>query len=164
MNLLREQKKGLSPKDYLLKLVEVSNDLWTIGSKRSAIMTLVFEFERSNQHLDVVKRIEVGTRLMEMCLADDLSDLANGWGIVLQESVRTLDRAHPAVFPCLRTIADWSIALCSEEAKAAIAEAIAAATDVAEVVLLDAKRNEVEFLQGELRAVVGTIKKDAPDD
>ncbi|MDA1231201.1 MAG: HD domain-containing protein [Planctomycetota bacterium] len=165
LNQLREQKEELPPKDYLLKLVEVSNDLWTIGSKRSAVMTLVFEFGKSNQHLDVVKRIEVGTRLMEMCLEDDLPDLAKGWGIVLQETVRTLDAAHPAVFPCLRTIADWFIALCGyEEAKAAIAEAIAAATDGAEVALLNAKRNEVDFLQGELRAVEGETEKDAQDD
>ncbi len=165
LNQLREQKKDLSPKDYLLKLVEVSNDLWTIGSKRSAIMTLVFEFRRSNQHLDVVKRIEVGTRLMEMCLEGELPGLAKGWGIVLQESVRTLDPAHPAVFPCLRTIADWFIALCGyEEAKAAIAEAIAAATDDAKVALLNARRSEIEFLQGEIRAVIGESGKDAQDD
>jgi hypothetical protein len=162
---LREQEKELSPQDYLLKLVEVSNDLWTIGSKRSAIMTLVFEFGRSNQHLDVVKRIEVGTRLMEMCLEDDLPNLAKGWGIVLQESVRTLDPVHPAVFPCLRAIADWFIALCGyEEAKAAIAEAIAAATDDSEVALLNARLSEVEFLQGEIRAVIGESGKDVQGD
>lgn len=154
LNRLQELKTELSPKNYLLKLVEVSNDLWTIGSKRSAIMTLVFEFDRSNQHLDVVNRIRIGTRLMEMCLEDGLANLAKGWGIVLQESVRTLDSTHPVVYPCLRTIVDWFIALCGyEEANAAIAEAIAATTDQTEVELLNAKRNEIEYLRGNFVAV-----------
>jgi hypothetical protein len=165
LNQLLEEKKECSPADYLLQLVEVSNDLWTIGSKRSAIMALVFEFGRSNQHLDLEKRIEIGTRLMEMCLEDGQPDLAKGWGIALQEGVRTLDRAHPLVFPCLRTIADWFIALCGyEEAKAAIAEAIKAATDDAEVAVLDARRKEIEFLQGELREVVDGTVEESEDD
>ena len=40
LNQLQQQKKDLTPIDYLLKLDEVSKDLWEIGSKRSAIMTL----------------------------------------------------------------------------------------------------------------------------
>lgn len=161
LNELQNQKVELSPNDYLLKLVEISNDLWKIGSKRSAIMTLVFEFDRSNQHLDVVKRIEVGTRLMEMCLENDLADLAAGWGIVLQENVRTLDRSNPAVFPCLRAIANWFIALCSyDQAMKAISEALEAASHVSDVTLLNAKRREIQFLQGNLSECI----EDSQDD
>ncbi len=154
LNQLIEQKRVLKPNEYLLKLVDVSEELWTIGSKRSAIMTLVFEFDSSNQHLDVIKRIEIGTRLMEMCLEDDLPDLVKGWGLALQESVRTLSRNHAVVFPCLRAIANWFIALCAyPQAMDAIAEAIAATTDATELMLLEAKRKEIAFLQGELRSV-----------
>lgn len=161
---LQNQKEVLSPQDYLLKLVEVSNDLWTIGSKRSAIMTLVFDFGKNCQHLVACKRIEVGTRLMEMCLEEGIPELANGWGIVLQQNVRTLDPNHPAVFPCLRTIADWFIALCGyDEAKAAIAQAIASAPDDANIALLNAKRCEIEFLQGELHAASGNTEGVAQD-
>ena len=165
LNKLREQKEELSPKDYLLQLAGVSDDMWTIGSKRSAIMTLVFEFEKSGQHLDVTDRVRIGTRLMSMCLEDDLPELAKGWGITLQESVRTLEKTHPAVFPCLKTIADWFIALCGyEEAKAAIAEAIEAATDDAGIAMLNARQKEIELLQGEMRAVVSETVEVSDDD
>jgi hypothetical protein len=165
LDQLRNQKQTLSPKDYLLKLVEVSNDLWRIGSKRSAIMAVVGEFERSNQHLDVPERVQVGTRLLEMCLEDDLPEIAKGWGITLQESVRTLDRTHPAVYPCFKAISEWFTALCGyEEAKAAIEEAINSATDGAEVTMLNARRKEIEYLRGEMLAVVGEVARTSKND
>ncbi|TWT55485.1 HD domain-containing protein [Allorhodopirellula solitaria] len=162
---LRQKEKELSPEDFLLKLVEVSNDLWAIGSKRSAIFTLVFEFGRKSQHLDAAKRLEIGTRLMQMCLEDGMPELAKGWGIVLQQDAKSLPPTDPAVFPCLRTITDWFIALCGyDEAKVAIAEAIACAPNDNETELLVAKRSGVDFLQGELQAVAGDDAGVAKDD
>ncbi len=153
LNELTDQKEQLLPKEFLLKLVNVAEDFWTIGSKRSAIMTVVFEFERSNQHLEVVERVEIGTRLLEMCLEEGLPDMAKGWAAILRENVRTLDSDHPSAFPCLRMIAEWFISLCAyDEAKQTLSEAIAIAPDGEQVALLQAKSGEIDFLQGELHS------------
>ena len=162
---LQQQKNVLASDEYLLKLFDISNDLWTIGSRRSAIMTFVFEFGQSCQSLETAKRLEIGTRLLEMCLEDDLPELANGWGRMLHESARTLPSDHPRVFLCFRTIVDWYIALCGYvQAKAAIIEALSASPNDTENLLLNAKLSEIEFLQGELRAVTLTPERNIQDD
>jgi len=162
---LQQQKNVLASDEYLLKLFDISNDLWTIDSRRSAIMTFVFEFGQSCQSLETAKRLEIGTRLLEMCLEDDLPELANGWGKMLHESARTLPSDHPRVFLCFRTIVDWYIALCGYvQVKAAIIEALSASPNDTENLLLKAKLSEIEFLQGELRAVTLTPERNIQDD
>lgn len=162
---LREQKEKMSPSEYLLDLFDVSKDLWSIGSKRSAVTTVVFEFERSCNHLETEERVTMGTELLEMCLEEDLPEFAKGWCIALQESARSLDPSLPAAYDCFKVISEWFIAQCNyDQAVNAIEEARKVSPNASEIALLGAKLSEIQFLQGELHAVLGELETGQTND
>ncbi|QDV45295.1 hypothetical protein Enr13x_51710 [Stieleria neptunia] len=165
LDQLREKKSSMSPGEYLKGLSDLSNELWEIGSKRSAIMNLVFEFDRSNQQLATAQRMEIGTRLLEMCLEEGSPNLVKGWVPALLETARNLDQSHRYLFPCLRAIANWFVASCDyASAKQVFSEAIKATTDQDEILLLNAICRELDFANGELGSIIGTSELESLND
>ena len=148
---LAERKESLSPKEHLQELFTLSKEMWEIGSARSALMNVVFEYQRSSQHLDEIDRVEMGTEILEMCLAEDLPNMADGWCDTLYEQNKKLDQTLPVVSRCFASLVELYAATCRiPAAKSVIEVAIEACNSPEQANLYRAQLSEMKFLQGDL--------------
>ena len=147
---MAERKESLSPKDHLQELFTLSKEMWEIGSTRSALMNVVFEFQRTSQHLEEIDRVEMGTDILEMCLAEDVPHMADGWCDTLCEQNKKLDQALPVVARCFASLVELYTATCRiPAAKSAIELAIKACDNQDQAELYKAQLSEMIFLQGD---------------
>lgn len=148
---LAKRKESLSPMEYLQELFTLSKEMWEIGSTRSALMNVVFEYQRSIQHLEEIDRVEMGTDILEMCLAEDLPHMADGWCDTLCEQNKKLDQALPVVSRCYASLFELYSATCNiPAAKSVIESAIEACNNQEKVDLYRVQLSEINFLQGDL--------------
>lgn len=157
LEAIREQKDKIPPVEYLLETSKIAEELWNIGSRRSAVFALVFEYERSSQHLTDSQRIDIGTRLLEMVLADGTLELAQGWILRLCDDASELSADDPRAFRSLSLIAEWFAKRCAyDKAVETINHAIASVKNEDATTELRATLKELHFLQGNLRLIEST--------
>ena len=127
-------------------------------------MNVVFEYQRSSQHLDEIDRVEMGTEILEMCLAEDLPNMADGWCDALCEQNKKLDQTLPLVSRCFASLVELYAATCRiPAAKSVIEVAIEACNSPEQANLYRAQLSEMNFLQGDL-VNVGHVDAVEPND
>ena len=75
-------------------------------SQRSAWMALSGEFSRNSQHLDKEERVDIGTRLLEMMIADGEPEMGRDWVQSLAQDAESLQDDDARKGRCLRGVAD----------------------------------------------------------
>ena len=63
---LRAAQADMPPADYILRTRSIADELWNIGSQRSAVFALAPVYETNAQHLSEDRRLEIGISLLEM--------------------------------------------------------------------------------------------------
>lgn len=151
LNLNKESKL---PDEVLEERFKISNEMWSIGSKRSAIMSLVYEYQRDAKHLNEDNRIKIGTRLLEMILQEGVLSLANNWILDLQQLCQQDSEKTKEKTRCLLLISDWFERRGAyEQALQSINSTIERMDDETSKKKLHAKISELHFLQGQLHKV-----------
>jgi hypothetical protein len=153
---LRERRDSLSAAEYLGQLANVSFELWEIGSKRSAWIALVFDFTSNYQHLDERDQVRIGTRLLEMMIADDAPQRPAEWNEAIAPVAQKLGKGDSLASRYLATLVDWYIYTCAYDRLPSAAERAMANAESEEArLILQCKLNEAHFLQGELARLSG---------
>ena len=156
LDALKKQRDKIPPAEYLLETKKIAYEMWNIGSKRSAVIALVSEYERNSQYLPTEKRVEIGTQLVEMLLEDGTLGLARGWITRLLEEARKLSSDDPLIFRCLSMVAEWFSRRCeTDQAAETFNLAMEVSNNEQEITHLRAKLKEIYFLQGKLRLAGG---------
>ncbi len=75
---LQAQRDRLTPADYLRDLYALACNRWQLGAKRSACMTMLFDFGREACHLPPMERLAMGLELAAWLHTDDQSFSALG--------------------------------------------------------------------------------------
>ena len=161
---LRAGRTDMIPADYLIKTRAIADELWNIGSKRSAVFALASVYEENSQHLSIENRLEIGARLLEMVLEDGTLDLARTWIPQIAEEAQENLRVHREAFRCLSLIAEWYTRQDAyDKAVKAITQTMPFSSNADEAAKLMARAKELHFLQGELRQVAGQPASDLTD-
>lgn len=154
LDALRQKRDDVTPSAYLVELSKIADEMWHIGSKRSAVFALVFEYERYSEQLADAQRVEIGARLLEMILEDGTLLLARGWVARLADDARALKSGDPRMSRCLSMVAEWfARRYAYDQAVVAFQQAIECTDDECKCAGLRASLKELHFLQGELRSV-----------
>ena len=144
----------MTPADYLIKTRAIADELWNIGSKRSAVFALISVYEENSQHLSIENRLETGARLLEMVLEDGTLDLARTWVPQIAEEAQENLGVHREAFRCLSLIAEcYTRQDIYDKAVKAITQTTSFSSNADEAAKLMARGKELHFLQGKLRQV-----------
>ena len=161
---LRAAEADMKPSDYLLKTSRIADELWNIGSKRTAVSALASVYTANAHHLPPERRLEVGTCLLEMLLQDGMLELAAPWLVQLRNQALEESSGHPCVLQCLSLAAEWLTRRGAyDEAVEAIAQAMRRSRDPNQIAQLEARLAELHFVQGNLRAAANNPPSDGSD-
>jgi hypothetical protein len=148
---LRNKKESVPVQEYLTELSRLAQDLWDIGSRRSAWMSLNGPFQAAYAALPLPFRLDIGCQLLRMMIDDNVADLAKGWAAGMATDVKAIPGTEPRKTKAQRAIAEWLYQICAyDEAVDALLRARDMAAQPQEKDEFDARLRELHFLQGEL--------------
>ena len=147
---LESRKDSLGPGVYFREMVGMAEELWGAGGKRSAWMELSGVYEREAASLSAEDRVDVGLRLAQMMLDDEMPDHAIP---VLSSLLNDLER-NATTSGSAGKFWELHARCCNDicaydDTLASIEKAIAHSTDKDIRLRLEAERSEIQFLQGE---------------
>ena len=147
---LESRKDSIGLGVYFREMVAMAEELWRAGGKRSAWMELAGVYDRESTSLGAEERFDIGLRLAQMMLDDEMADHAVP---VLTSLLKDLEQnvstsAYAGRFwelqsRCFNAICAYNDALKS------IDQAIAHSANDETRLRLKAERSEIQFLQGE---------------
>jgi hypothetical protein len=150
LSKLQSQKESLPPREYLEQLAQIAFDLWDVGSRRSAWMALYTAYPNSRSALEQKQRVEIGTRLLEMLIAEGQPDMVRSWIGSFSEEVEALPEGTPYRDNAQRAIAEWCYHMGNtDDARPRFEALMANEQDARQRNLLKARLKEIQLLLGE---------------
>jgi len=154
MDELQEKCDSLHPKDHLLAIESIAKEMWQLGARRSALMLLSSEFDKSGSLLASKKQLELGIWISNGMLEDNRPKDALRTMQTLNGLVDHLPDSDPTKSIYFILFSKIMIENCSYLEAVAVIEAAINITGEASACELNAMLSELHLLHGNLEQVL----------